>query len=833
MKNSTKAGFAQLGFVLVLLSFLTLALLGQVPTSQAGWIASPPQVPGAATVPARKRRRRFVLSLADRLQAVGRYLVRSWPQPLLRTLLVVLLWWGSGCPGSPGLLGVPLGLWLTQAVLVGWPRRGRRGSALPGLWAQALPALLGALSGLCLGRWLQSGLFSGPPSGAGGDGRSLPLFLGGCALGGHEAPYVDVQHGADGSYEATLCGHFTLRVSGDDPFRPRLLLLLLRQLESPGPARRGRCTRTGCTPFVRQTQLAAWLGCPQPDISRWEDYWRRGDWADLLSLHSPEVLTAELVQRIVTVCVAFPSWDQEQVAHYLQGQGVAVTERQVRQAMEQSGWWALRRELRRRYHWTAEQCPPREDFLLQELLRLNQLLLEHLETGQPLPAEEQVALTDLRSQLHEVGVEPPPSLRAVPWLLRLEAVLFGARPAVPDETIRCPQCGSPHVGRKSRKPRRKQFYAEPGQLQTVDVYRYYCRNPHCARKTFTHLPPGLLPYSRQRLEVHTLAVQAYAWSYSTYRRVGQSLRVSEMTVYRWVSAWGQELLPVAALFGLVRSSGVVGIDEKYVLVPKNDKAAGKMRRWMYVYLAVDVYTYDLLHIALYPHNNQDSAHAFLLALRAKGYHPRVIVTDLRRDYGAVIPQVFARARHHECIFHAEQEIGRYLRDTWGRGYAATHPEAVALHDAVKKMLQARTKRTAQKRYQALRERQEQEVQASPPLQWVFVFLETHGEHLLDAIESELIPRTNNAVEMVIRRFDQHYQNFCGFESLETARVYLGVFEKLYRFTPFSDDAQPEIRGKSPLELAGYDLKQIPMTWLCRGYSLEWPTGEEVLNVPSM
>jgi len=38
---------------------------------------------------------------------------------------------------------------------------------------------------------------------------------------------------------------------------------------------------------------------------------------------------------------------------------------------------------------------------------------------------------------------------------------------------------------------------------------------------------------------------------------------------------------------------------------------------MYVYLAVDVYTYDLLHIALYPSNTQDSAHAFLLALRSR------------------------------------------------------------------------------------------------------------------------------------------------------------------------------------------------------------------------
>jgi hypothetical protein len=100
-------------------------------------------------------------------------------------------------------------------------------------------------------------------------------------------------------------------------------------------------------------------------------------------------------------------------------------------------------------------------------------------------------------------------------------------------------------------------------------------------------------------------------SYSTYRRVGQALQVSEMTAYRWVSAWGYDLLPVAAPFGLVRSSGAVGVDGKFVPVPKNDKPEGKMRRWIYVYLAVDVHTYDRLHIAIYPHNSRDSAHTGL------------------------------------------------------------------------------------------------------------------------------------------------------------------------------------------------------------------------------
>ena len=447
--------------------------------------------------------------------------------------------------------------------------------------------------------------------------------------------------------------------------------------------------------------------------------------------------------------------------------------------------------------------------------------------------EEQVALADVQAVLREVGVEPAPPLKAMPWLLRVEQVLFGDWQAVEEDTIRCPTCNARHVVRKSRKGRMKKFYDVQGNLQEVAVYRYYCRNAACARGSFTHLPPGLVPYSRHRLEVHLLAGQAYAWSYGTYRRVGQALQVSETTIYRWVSAWGYDLLPVAAIFGVVRSSGVVGVDEKYVLVPKNDKPEGKMRRWMYVYLAVDVYTYDLLHIAIYPHNTKDSAQTFLLALRAKGYHPRVVVTDLRRDYGPVIAQVFRQARHHECLFHAEQEVSRHLRKTLGRDYAEQHPAAEEVRQAMVKMFQVRTKRTAQKRYRALLNQQEEYVQREPSLQWVFDFLEQHWPYLVNAVECQLIPTTNNAVEMVIRRFDQHYQNFCGFESIETAQVYLGVFEKIYRFTPFSRDARPTIRGKSPLQLAGYDTSRMPMTWLCRGHSLQWPVMSEAEDVPSL
>jgi hypothetical protein len=86
--------------------------------------------------------------------------------------------------------------------------------------------------------------------------------------------------------------------------------------------------------------------------------------------------------------------------------------------------------------------------------------------------------------------------------------------------------------------------------------------------------------------------------------------------------------------------------------------------------------------------------------------------------------------------------------------------------------------------------------------------------------------------MVIRRFDQHYQNFCGFENIETAQLYLVVFEKLYCFTPFSNDAQPAIRGKCPLQLAGYDISQMPMATLCHGLSPDWPLEVAQHDVPN-
>ena len=588
MKHITKRSFSQLQawHIMVLLSLLTLALLDQMPDSQAGWITCPPQLVSLTTAQPGRRRRNPRISVCDRLQGMWRYTSRSWSQPLLRSLLLAGLWLLGGRRGPSVVIIWPWLLWLWQVAAAGWPELGHQSVWHGGHWLlwQGQRLLVVGYLGLALG---QVKVAAGEEAASQVPGHGLLLGLA-CQRCGQEEARVEVSQCEDGGYQATLCGHFTVQVSGEDPVRARLLMLFLRLLDVPGQQRGSRRTRDGRMPFVRQTHLSEWFGLPQPDISRVEGYWLRGAWPELLSQSTAEILTPELVRRVATVCATFPQWGQEQVYRHLQGQGVAVSQRQVRQAMEQSGWSTLRQELRRRYHWTAQAFHLREEWLVQELLRQVQRLQACLEKGQQPPVEEQIALGDVQMLLREVGVESTPPLKAIPWLLRIEQILFGNWQAVEGDTIRCPTCGSTHIVRKSRQPRMKRFYDAQGELQEIAVYRYYCRNSACARGSFTHLPPGLVPYSRHRLEVHLLAGQAYAWGHSTYRRVGQALHVSETTIYRWASAWGHNLLPVAAIFGVVRSSGVVGVDEKYVLVPKNDKPAAKMKRWMYVYLAAPV-----------------------------------------------------------------------------------------------------------------------------------------------------------------------------------------------------------------------------------------------------
>jgi hypothetical protein len=97
--------------------------------------------------------------------------------------------------------------------------------------------------------------------------------------------------------------------------------------------------------------------------------------------------------------------------------------------------------------------------LVGQLLSQIETLLARLEAGAGLTPQEQVSLTEVKTLAAEAGVTAPPPLKALPWLLRVEQVLFGQWQTVTDQQVRCIYCGSTQVVRKSNKPRLKKYYA--------------------------------------------------------------------------------------------------------------------------------------------------------------------------------------------------------------------------------------------------------------------------------------------------------------------------------------------------------------------------------------
>jgi transposase-like protein len=715
-----------------------------------------------------------------------------------RVGLMISMLSGSGlavdCPAVWHCLWLPVVDWALSVMGGLWPRLlMRKGyQDLHGILHQVYQWSVMGLGLLALERWLNLGL-SG-------------MVLGHLVMSERDGSRVELEAvtGADGqqTYHVRLVGEFVYEVTPRDEFEKRLVILDLRRLRTPGH-------EGSSWGIVRQEDLAQVFDVFQERISQWQTYVREGQWAQLLSVSDKSLLTEDLRQHIVEVWAANIWQTVAQVRERLAQQGVAVTERLVEEAGRQSGLMTIRAHLKEQFVSGPEGVRPRDGYVTGQLFKLMNQLQAQLDQGQVPPREERVDVIALRQV---AGITEPEKCleKPWPWLFQVEHWLWGEWTLVDDGSVRCPHCGSDHAAVKSKQPRLKAYLDEHGQRQSVAVYRYYCQNPDCPYQTFTNLPPGLIAYSVWTLDARLKALELYTGLRTNYRSAANALGVAPSTLYHWLDQFGAEPLHVAALFGLVRSSGVVGIDEKYVKVPKNNKPASKQRKWMYVYVAVDVHTLDLLHIALFPHLGKDSACTFLLELRAKGYHPRVIVTDMNQDYTEPLAQVFPHATHHECVFHALQFWHRQFKDAFGRDYERTHPAIFKLRQQLDGIFQAKTRRTVEKRYAELSGQREKLVRAEPRLQPVFDSLARHYPNLVNAYDHPLIPLTNNATERLIRRFDQHYQNFAGFDSLETARCYLHLFELTYRFTPFGPEVQPHLRGKCPLELAGYDLARVPL-----------------------
>ena len=124
----------------------------------------------------------------------------------------------------------------------------------------------------------------------------------------------------------------------------------------------------------------------------------------------------------------------------------------------------------------------RDGWLVGQLLGQIRALLDRLDAGQALPAEVRTTLADLTTLASVAEPLPPPPVKALPWLLRVEQVLLGDWSAVTDGQVRCPACGSDQVGHKSATPRVKKYIrgtdeAATRETKLLEVMPHSCGTP--------------------------------------------------------------------------------------------------------------------------------------------------------------------------------------------------------------------------------------------------------------------------------------------------------------------------------------------------------------------
>ena len=443
---------------------------------------------------------------------------------LLQTgLLALLLGANRGAPPLLLLASLPLLRWLLTLSALIWPAWGQ------GARCRQLAQTLADLQ-LSLVLFLGLALLR--------DGMLVVLLAAVVTPARPPTPTASGRILENGTYEVILGDQFAIRHKPVDAFDRRMFLLFLRDIHL--------VDRPSKWPFICQVWLARWFGTlqelpveTQHLASLREDYRDAGDWQRLMSRHDGPLLPWEQRQALIQLWARHLCWSVAEAQAAAQAHGLDLSQAAITQIGQERGLLIARRVLRERFQLSAEQLRPKDGWLVAQLFGLIDQLQARLEAGErPSPAERR-DLADRLTLRAELGLGTGQALSTpLPWAYHLQHILCGDGDAVDDGTIRCPHCGSTPVRRKSRTPRAKHYVDAQGQIQTVDVYRYYCQNPACAHGSFTNLPPDLLPYSPWRTEVHRQALHAYELGRASYRRVAAGLGVSTATAYRWVSQFG-------------------------------------------------------------------------------------------------------------------------------------------------------------------------------------------------------------------------------------------------------------------------------------------------------
>jgi len=363
--------------------------------------------------------------------------------------------------------------------------------------------------------------------------------------------------------------------------------------------------------------------------------------------------------------------------------------------------------------------------------------------------------------------------------------------------IICPDCCSDNVHFKFKRPR--QFRDQWGVKHAGDFASIYrCDNPYCTTKYFTYLPPGLELWARYITKAKRKGLKLVFHVRGSFRRscdylsTENGIKISWSCLLNWIRKAGAECPLFEDIFPVIWSKRLV-VDEKYIKLYK---------KWIYLYVAVDEKTGEPLHMQVMREKGADSARLFLLQLKALGYHPETMVTDLCPDYPAIVKKVFPKAHHHQCVFHAERAAKRLLDKYLS---AEQHEECKEkLKKEIRDVFKQRQATALVSAYEIFTSSQPDYPSDTKP---VFDMMKAYYPMLLTCIKNHNIPKTSNAAENLIKEFDLKYRTTMGYSSIEAISEFAQAYLIYLRLCPRSEG---DSKGFSPSQLVRDKI--IPLTW---------------------
>ena len=349
------------------------------------------------------------------------------------------------------------------------------------------------------------------------------------------------------------------------------------------------------------------------------------------------------------------------------------------------------------------------------------------------------------------------------------------------------------------------FKRERGYMDTegkkVQSYSkvYKCLNKSCETKYFTRPPEGVELYSRVHREIKKMVLR---WTFhlrGSLSRVRDELmeheiKVSITTVLRWIKKAGEECVNVLSLFKQEDFKQPLCIDEKWIKI---------RNKWCYVFTAVGTKVTDLLSVELFSHKGKYAIKTFLYQLKALGFRPESITTDLLMGYGAIVKEVFPDCIYQQCVLHAGRDAARIVRlslpakkdEEWKK----------KLTKRIRTLFKSKKIRQVKKRYFKIMKLKEQ---APKSVSGVFDMLKRYYPKLCLSVLNKDIPKTTNPVERAIGEFEERYQLTKGFTSFYYAQFFIKAYQIYYRLRKISFG---RFKGKSRLELKGNPLGKLSYT----------------------